>query len=228
MDGASTYQNVAVTIDVLANDTPGSGPGPLRVIAVGPPLVGAASTNTVGQIVYTPVSGFLGEDTFAYVVSDGLGTSVGLVKVKVVFSYGLVWFPFNQTAGLLTEDAGGAFTGVLSGFSGTTSQWVSGKWNQAIDFNGTSAFVSISNFPGVLGASNRTCAVWVRTTSGGPLPVIAWGSEVAGNKWAFLLQDGHVLIEVSSGYLEGRRVVNDGQWHHVAVSFANDGTPDIL
>ena len=77
VDSASTYQNVAVTIDVLANDTPGSGPGPLRVITVGPPLVGAASTNNVGQIVYTPVSGFLGEDTFTYVVSDGLGTSVG-------------------------------------------------------------------------------------------------------------------------------------------------------
>jgi hypothetical protein len=57
--------------------------------------------------------------------------------------------------------------------------------------------------------------------------VIAWGPNSTGNKWTFLLQNGHARIEITSGYLEGTRTVNDGNWHHVAVTFANDGTPDI-
>jgi hypothetical protein len=125
-------------------------------------------------------------------------------------------------------DTGGGFTAVLNGFAGNTAQWVAGKWNRAIDFNGVGNYLTVSNFDGILGASNRTCAAWIKTTSSGQMPVIAWGPHTTGNKWTFLIQSGHVRIEIDSGYLEGTTLVNDGQWHHVAVTFANDGTPDII
>lgn len=227
-DTARTRQNAAVTIDVLANDTPGSGPGPLRVVQVGTPLAGSATTNLAGQVVYTPNPGFLGEDQFAYTISDGWGTATATVRLKVFFEDGLIWFPLNQTSGLSTEDASGGFTGNLSGFTNDPAQWAPGRWNRALAFGGAGQFMTIPGFTGILGASNRTCAAWVKTTSSGQLPVIAWGPNATGNKWTFLLQNGHARIEITSGYVEGTRLVNDGQWHHVAVSFANDGTPDIL
>jgi hypothetical protein len=52
--------------------------------------------------------------------------------------------------------------------------------------------------------------------------LLAWGPNSAGNKWTFLVQSGHARIEVTSGYLEGTRLVNDGQWHHIAVAFTNN------
>lgn len=227
-DSARTPRNTAVSINVLANDAGGSGPGPLRVVTVGVPLAGSATTNLAGQIVYTPNPDFLGEDSFPYTVSDGLGTATATVRIRVFFGDGLIWFPLNQTSGLTTEDASGEFTGSLTGFANDPAQWVPGRWNRALEFNGGSQFVNIAGFSGILGASNRTCAAWVKTTSSGQLPVIAWGPNATGNKWTFLLQNGHARIEITSGYLEGTRLVNDGAWHHVAVSFANDGTPDIL
>lgn len=221
-DSASTPRNVAATLDVLANDLAGSGPGPLRIVAVGTPLAGTATTNLAGQIVYTPPPGFLGEDVFSYTLSDGLGTATGSVKIKVYFADGLLWFPFNQTGGLTTEEAGRGWTASLIGFNNDPAQWVAGRWNKAIQFNGSGNYLAINNYSGILGAASRTCAAWIKTTSTGQMPIIAWGPNSTGNKWTFLLQNGHLRIEITSGYLEGTRLINDGQWHHVVCAFTND------
>ena len=179
-DQATTPQNTAVTINVLANDLAGSGPGPLAIMSVGSPKGGTAATNNSGQIVYTPNAGFLGDDTFTYTVSDGLGSATATVHVKVYFTDGLLWFPFNQTSGLTTDEAGGAYTASLAGFTNDPAQWVAGKWNKAIQFDGVANYLSIGNYNGILGSASRTCAAWVKTTSANQMPVIAWGPNVAG------------------------------------------------
>jgi hypothetical protein len=226
-DSASTQQNTPLEVNVLANDSPGSGPGPVRVVSVGLPSAGTAARNLDGQILYTPNAGFLGEDTLSYTITDGLSNATALVRIKVFFADGLIWFPFNQASGLTTEDAGGAFTGTLTGFTNDPVQWVAGKWNRALDFNGVS-HVAISGFNGILGASNRTVAAWVKTTSAGSgatgQPVIAWGPSAAGKQWAFLVSDGHLRVEITSGYVEGTTLVNDGEWHHIACVYSNDVT----
>jgi arylsulfatase A-like enzyme len=225
-DAAATSQNTPVTLDVLANDYAGNGPGPLRIVSVGTPLGGTATTNLSGQIVYTPSANFLGDDRFDYTMSDGSGTASATVNVAVYFTDGMLWFPFNQTYGLITSDAGGAYTATLNGFANDPAEWVAGKWNMAIQFNGSNNDLSIENYTGVLGAGDRTVAAWVRTTSAVPQPVIAWGPNTTGNKWTFLVQNGHARIEITSGYLEGTTLVNDGQWHYVACVFAGSH-PDI-
>ncbi|MFN3407789.1 MAG: sulfatase-like hydrolase/transferase [Limisphaerales bacterium] len=224
-DAAATPRNVPVTVNVLANDLPGSGPGPLRVVNVGAPAAGSAATNASGQIVYTPNPGFLGEDSFSYTITDGLSNATGRVRIRVFFADGLIWFPFNQTSGLTTEDAGGAFTGNLTGFNNDPAQWVPGRWNRALEFSGAN-HVTIAGFNGILGASNRTCAAWVKTTGTGQMPVIAWGPNSTGNKWTFLVQNGNARLEVTGGFRQGTTLVNDGRWHHIACVFANDGTPN--
>ena len=126
-DSASTPQNTPVTVNVLANDITGSGPGPLRVVSVGTPLAGTTATNAGGQIVYTPNSNFLGDDSFTYTMTDGASTAVATVRVSVYFSDGTLWFPFNQTSGLTTTDAGGAYTASLNDFTDDPAEWVAGK-----------------------------------------------------------------------------------------------------
>ncbi|WP_395684315.1 cadherin-like domain-containing protein [Dokdonella sp.] len=82
-DGASTPPGVAVTINVVANDTDADGDA-LSVSAVTPPAHGSAVASG-GNIVYTPVAGFSGADAFAYTVSDGRG---GSASANVAVSVG--------------------------------------------------------------------------------------------------------------------------------------------
>ena len=221
-DSVSTPQGVRTNINVLGNDLAGSGPGPLRVTGVSAPGGGTAATNLADQIVYSPNASFLGDDTFTYTMTDGSASSTATVNVNVYFSDGSLWFPFNQTSGLTTDEAGEAYTASLIGFTNEPAEWVTGRWNQAIQFDGVEDYLSINGYSGILGSAARTCAAWVKTTSASQMPVLAWGPNSAGNKWTFLVQNGHARIEITSGYVEGTRLVNDGQWHHVAVSFTNN------
>ena len=81
-DNAATPRGIAVTINVLANDTDPNGDA-LTITAVSKPQFGAATTN--GQnVTYTPKAGFAGQDSFSYFVSDGHGnTTAGSVTVIV-------------------------------------------------------------------------------------------------------------------------------------------------
>ena len=72
-DMATTQENTAVTINVVANDTD-SDSDSLTVTNVTDPPNGTA-TNNNGTVTYTPNAGFVGTDNFAYTISDGNGGS---------------------------------------------------------------------------------------------------------------------------------------------------------
>ncbi len=81
-DNASTDEDVAVTIDVLAND---SDPDvdPLTVTSADAQN-GTTVINADGTVTYTPNPGFNGTDTITYEISDGNGgTSIATVTVVV-------------------------------------------------------------------------------------------------------------------------------------------------
>jgi hypothetical protein len=130
-------------------------------------------------------------------------------------------------SGLTTKEAGGYTTAQLQGFSNDPNQWVAGRFNRAISFDGTNDFVMVPSFNGVSGTGARSCAAWVKTTRTNGMPVIAWGTNASGNSWTFLLQSGMARVEVASGWVQGNHLVNDGQWHHIACTFTNDGSPDV-
>ncbi|PUB83518.1 MAG: hypothetical protein DBP02_11345 [gamma proteobacterium symbiont of Ctena orbiculata] len=65
-DTAFTVTDLAVSINVLANDT-GSG---ISIYSVGTPSNGTAVNNSNGTITYTPNSGFEGVDSFSYTIID--------------------------------------------------------------------------------------------------------------------------------------------------------------
>jgi hypothetical protein len=82
-DEASTPEDTAVTINVLANDTDVDGDS-LTVEVVGGPNGGEAVVNNDGTVTYTPDPGFSGQDVFTYTVDDGNGgTHIAQVSVLV-------------------------------------------------------------------------------------------------------------------------------------------------
>jgi hypothetical protein len=85
-DIATTKPGISVTIPVLANDSDPDGDAlSLQAISLAPSS--GAATITGGQIVYTPAAGFIGFDSFVYLVDDGDGssatTATALVQVRV-------------------------------------------------------------------------------------------------------------------------------------------------
>lgn len=91
-DSATTNQDTAVTVDVLANDSdPDSG----DVLSVGSVTQGSngSVTNNGSSVTYTPNAGFTGSDSFTYTVSDGNGGSdTATVNVTVNATSGGVVF----------------------------------------------------------------------------------------------------------------------------------------
>ncbi|MEM9510258.1 MAG: Ig-like domain-containing protein, partial [Cyanobacteria bacterium P01_E01_bin.35] len=82
-DTPMTEKNVAVTIDVLANDTDSDG---------GTPVIDSVNTDSSdgtaeivnGEILYTPASNSIATDTFYYTISDGQGgTDTASVTVSI-------------------------------------------------------------------------------------------------------------------------------------------------
>jgi outer membrane protein OmpA-like peptidoglycan-associated protein len=86
-DSATTIDGQPVTIAVLGNDTDPDG-DTLTIESVSNPANGTASIVN-GEIVYTPNAGFVGTDTFDYIVNDGNGHSVA-ASVTVTVSAGNV------------------------------------------------------------------------------------------------------------------------------------------
>ena len=81
-DAAATDEDVAVTIDVLANDSDPDGQTPILQ------SVGAAANGTTAidanRVRYTPDADVFGTDTFTYTISDGWLTDTARVTVTIV------------------------------------------------------------------------------------------------------------------------------------------------
>jgi CshA-type fibril repeat protein len=82
-DTATTTEDNAVEIDLLANDSDPDN-DTLTVIDNSDPSNGSVTDNGDGTFTYTPDGGFTGTDTFTYTVSDGNGgTDTATVTVVV-------------------------------------------------------------------------------------------------------------------------------------------------
>ena len=82
-DTAVTVEIAPVNIAVLANDTVQNGQ-PLAMVSFTQPGGGLVSPNGDGTLRYTPLTNFMGLDTFTYTISDGTGgTNTATVTVMV-------------------------------------------------------------------------------------------------------------------------------------------------
>lgn len=146
---------------------------------------------------------------------------------------------FDEGSGAVAADS------TVNGFGGTI---VGGAlWNTtdlpsvpsgttaAIELDGVDDQINIVGYKGVTGTNDRTISAWIKTatsTTALDQAIVSWGSNVSTQKWTFRVQSqngtpGAIRIEANGGYLVGNTVVTDSEWHHVAVTWANDGSPDI-
>lgn len=81
-DSATTSQNTAITVDVLANDSDPDADA-ISVIAFSQPAAGGTVTQVAGGLRFTPTAGFTGAAIFGYAVSDGQESDSAAVTVTV-------------------------------------------------------------------------------------------------------------------------------------------------
>jgi alpha-tubulin suppressor-like RCC1 family protein len=84
-DNATTNEDTAVTVDVVANDTDTDSPS-TAILSVTNPAHGAAVKASPTTITYTPASGYCGTDGFSYTLADGSptnGTDAANVSITV-------------------------------------------------------------------------------------------------------------------------------------------------
>ncbi|HGY56265.1 MAG TPA: tandem-95 repeat protein, partial [Caldithrix abyssi] len=82
-DNATTDEDNAVEVDVLANDSDADNDA-LTITEVSTPANGTAQINGGSSVTYTPNANYYGSDSFNYVVSDGNGgTDTATVNVTV-------------------------------------------------------------------------------------------------------------------------------------------------
>ena len=86
-DSAVTFEGIAVTVDVLANDELNNdAPGTVVVSVNNAPLNGGAVVEADNTILYTPGADFVGFERFTYVVTvDGIVSNSALVTIRVEF-----------------------------------------------------------------------------------------------------------------------------------------------
>ena len=83
-DSASSTDDAAVTVNVVANDTDSDGNiNPASVQIASQPAHGSVSVSQSGSVVYTPNAGYAGSDSFTYTDSDNQGATSNPATVTI-------------------------------------------------------------------------------------------------------------------------------------------------
>ena len=160
-DAATTQENTAVAINVLANDTDPDGDS-LSVTGVTQGGNGSVTNNGNGMVTYTPNPGYAGTDRFTYTIGDGRGGSdTATVTVSVIadqmFTGGKVtgggWINVNGKSnfGFNAKDNKGVVTGRITYDTNNGGTTLKGTVNSLrvtgtrADFGGTCEYGGSAN-----------------------------------------------------------------------------------
>ena len=134
----------------------------------------------------------------------------------------VLWWNLDEGSGNIAYDlSGNGHDGTLNG----TPEWVEGYDGYGLYFTGGN--VEAVGYKGVTGTDPRTCCMWLKTTLG-QMDIITWGGNETGERWNVRTDNIALRIENRGSARYGVTNIVDGQWHHVAVTFEDDGTPDVL
>ena len=186
-DPATTDEDTAVLVDVLANDTDPNVGDVLSVTAVTQGTNGAV-TNNGTDVTYTPNPDFNGADSFTYTVSDGNGGSdIATVTITVnaindapvaaddAYTTDEDSFLNPSMPGVLGNDAdadGDPLTAALvtGPANGTLTLLATGEfaYTPDADFNGSDSFTYVAN-DGTVDSNTATVSITVNAVNDAPV-----------------------------------------------------------
>ncbi len=188
-DSLALNAGASGTLNLVGNDVVGPAGATSTISAITSASYGTVVNNGDGTVTYTANEGYAHSDSFAYTVSDGLGdTATAIVNVTVS---GLVaYLKFDEGSGSTAVDfTGNGNTGTLNG--GVT--WTTGaNGSPALQFDGTSGYVSMGNAPMLNITGQITISAWVQIqATGGLRDIVAHGYSTSPNGEVILRLNGN-------------------------------------
>ncbi|MCE5186340.1 MAG: LamG domain-containing protein [Planctomycetaceae bacterium] len=124
----------------------------------------------------------------------------------------------DERTGSAVYDSANHHDGVLVNMD--ESNWDASE--NALYFDGVDDYVVFPDFKGLTGGKTRSCCAWIKTAVPGGR-IIAWGDQQPGARWVIRLhEDGRLRLEAGDRYRIGYRKIDDGKWHHIAVTMKYD------
>ena len=114
-----------------------------------------------------------------------------------------------------------------------TPQFGPGMYGQALELDGDD-FVNIDGYKGVLGTNPWSVTAWFKTTNAdGHTCLINWGANPAGQRIELRMMSGSGILRSNhgAGNVNTNSAVNDGEWHHIALTVIENATcsyPDMI
>ncbi|MGB3309312.1 MAG: tandem-95 repeat protein, partial [Nodosilinea sp.] len=197
-DSATTQQETAITLDVVAND--GDVDGDTLTVASLTPGVGGSAAIVNNQVRYTSNPGFTGTDTFTYTIADGLGgsdtaevavtvlpTPSGPVPGARVTAGLLSLYTFDEGSGSTVFDVSGVGT-ALNLEIGNLGNAVWG--NGVLDITGANLIASLQPasklFNGITATQEITLEAWIapaNTSQSGPARIATLSKDTVNRNF---------------------------------------------
>jgi hypothetical protein len=195
--------NTLLTSATAGTSTPAAGSSGQMQYNNGGVLGGAAGVSyaSSGNILTTQAQGA----TDTPLVVKGVG---GAALPSGVGGY----WKFDENSGTSLSDASG--NGNTGTFNGTTgSQWVTGKINSGLTFNGSNNTVTIPSSSSINPTAALTVSMWVKVASGNFRGTLYYGSGCQCTVYTW--DDGNMYFDIGFGA---------GQWnaHEVSVPYSNN------
>lgn len=125
---------------------------------------------------------------------------------------------------VVVDNTPGQCTGSVTLIPPTVNDNCKNTIGNALHFDGINDYVSIENTNLPAGNSPRSITAWIKTTKGSIGNIVSYGNGAAGENFNLGISGASVFVSswVGPQYFVTASNVNDGEWHHVALSF--DGT----
>ncbi|MBI9019264.1 MAG: tandem-95 repeat protein [Phycisphaerae bacterium] len=96
-------------------------------------------------------------------------------------------------------------------------------------FDGVDDRITLTGYKGIGGTNARSLSFWLKTGTFTELTptVMAWGADAAGQRWSIIVKDNKLRLSGEGGNVNGTAIVDDNTWHHVVMTWADDGTPTL-
>ena len=222
VQGTSTSYTVSITsyggfngsVTLNANGLPAN-----ASTSFSPNPATASSTMTVTTSASTPTGSY----TLTISGTSGALTHNTTVTVNITAppQQGLIaYWLFNEGSGTIAIDSSGnGNTGTING-----ATWTTGKSGSALQFNGVSNYVNAGNGASLNINGNITLMAWIKTNSTAENVITGRGlTGSSDHTWEHDIENGRNTFYWANGYsmgtadsVTGTKLVNDGQWHHVA------------
>ncbi len=105
---------------------------------------------------------------------------------------------------------------------------------EGVNIDGADDGGIVTGLTGIAGANARTITAWIKAEPGIlNAAIVSWGSSwggaaTYGHRFSMKVNNnntaGQLRVEIGGGYVYGATPINDGQWHHVACTLAQDET----